>query len=406
MDSDEDDQRMEENIEMAEFVDISRGGKALKDSSGYLYLKASTVLAKDRAYWYCKEKAKMTCAASAVTKLSADIIISKGIHNHPNHLMEIKVRQIEKNKIAAAATLPNAAPRTVFGDITATVMNTAPGSTSFIKSKGALAKKLQRDRVAAKGYPKKPKSFDDLKDIPPQLTKTHCKESFLILNDTVQPDSTEPGAKRLLVYMSETGKEVLAKSEVWYTDGTFKAISGTIFSQVFMVLGQSAVGKVVPCVFALLPDKEKATYKRVAEAIKQQFGDIPIRLKKIMQDYEKGMNLGFQSVFPEAEIEGCDFHFKQVLRRRISSDGLLVLYNMDTRFQSLVHSIWALTFVHPDDVLTAWDSVVREIITDNLADWITDWGDSIKSFLKYLDNQWIGELNARTQESVYILTFY
>ena len=55
--------------------------------------------------------------------------------------------------------------------------------------------------------------------------------------------------------MSDTGRDILAQSTTWYCDGTFKAVSSTLFAQLFIVVGLSAVGRPIPCLFALLPDK-------------------------------------------------------------------------------------------------------------------------------------------------------
>jgi hypothetical protein len=38
--------------------------------------------------------------------------------------------------------------------------------------------------------------------------------------------------KRLLVFMCESGRNVLASSTGWYVDRTFKAAANTLFSQV------------------------------------------------------------------------------------------------------------------------------------------------------------------------------
>jgi hypothetical protein len=95
-----------------------------------------------------------------------------------------------------------------------------------------LARAIQRKRAAVKGYPKKPKSFDEMVNIPGHLTETSDKSPFLILNDTVVPNNSVPNAKRLLVFMSNVGRDILASSTHWYCDGTFKSSAATLFSQV------------------------------------------------------------------------------------------------------------------------------------------------------------------------------
>jgi hypothetical protein len=101
-----------------------------------------------------------------------------------------------------------------------------------MRSHRTIARAIQRKRNAAKGYPKKPKTYDDMATIPQHLTETSDKLPFLVLNETVIPNNTAPGAKRLLVYMSDMGKEILASCNQWYCDGTFKSATGTLFTQV------------------------------------------------------------------------------------------------------------------------------------------------------------------------------
>jgi MULE transposase domain len=155
------------------------------------------------------------------------------------------------------------------------------------------------------------------------------------------------------------------------------------------------VGKAIPCVFALLPDKEKATYLRVADKVLELVGNSEVQT--IMMDYEKGMNAAFRSTFEDATIVGCDFHWKQILRRRLAADGLQLLYNNDTKFNQLVHYIWALSYVPEADVVATWETFIQERLREGFNTWTADWGANIKRFIKYVDSTWIGERNPRTQ---------
>jgi hypothetical protein len=92
------------------------------------------------------------------------------------------------------------------GDISSTIENTAPGSGAFMRAPKAIARAIQRKRAALKGYPKKPKTYDEMVNIPDHLMETSDKSPFLILNDTVVPNNSTPNAKRLLVYMSTVGR--------------------------------------------------------------------------------------------------------------------------------------------------------------------------------------------------------
>lgn len=112
-----------------------------------------------------------------------------------------------------------------------------------------------------KGYPPKAKTYDDLAMVPPQLSTTADKKEFLFFNEKVVETDASPHPKRILLFMSEMGRDLLANSQQWYVDGTFKSAACTLFKQVLMILVKTGTGKVVPVLFGLLPDKEQRTYR-------------------------------------------------------------------------------------------------------------------------------------------------
>jgi hypothetical protein len=131
------------------------------------------------------------------------------------------------------------------------------------------------------------------------LTETADGEKFLILNSTVIPDNNTPNAKRVLVFMSSFGHDILAPCPSCNVDGTFKPSKSTLFTQIAFVYGQTATDRSVPCGFALLPNKEKNTYLRVAEAIKSELqqAEQDIQLMEIKTDFEKGLIGAFGATF-------------------------------------------------------------------------------------------------------------
>jgi hypothetical protein len=104
--------------------------------------------------------------------------------------------------------------------------------------------------------------------------------------------------------------------------------------------------KAMPCVFALLPFKEKVCYTRLADCIKMELLDMPmVEMESIKMDYERGLLNAFIESFPDTAIVGCEIHWKSCPRKRIASDGLIRLYNEGGDFSLLVRYIWALAYV-------------------------------------------------------------
>ena len=73
------------------------------------------------------------------------------------------------------------------------------------------------------------------------------------------------------------------------------------------------------------------------------------------------------------------------------------LYNTDTEFHRLVRYIWALAYVPPEHVVPIWESFIQEKVAAGVSLWKKSHGAEIKSFLKYVDSNWIGELNLKTK---------
>jgi hypothetical protein len=128
--------------------------------------------------------------------------------------------------------------------------------------------------------------------------------------------------------MSNFGCDILASCPSWNVDGTFKPAKSTLFSQIVFVIGQTVTGRSVPCGFALLPNKEKNTYLRVAEAIKSELqqAEQDIQQMEIMTDFEKGLMGAFDATFDQAVVVACDFHWKACILKRLEDDKLMVQY--------------------------------------------------------------------------------
>lgn len=102
-------------------------------------------------------------------------------------------------------------------------------------------------------------------------------------------------------------------------DGTFK-IAPILFSQVFVILG-SRNGGVHPCLYALLPNKNQATYNTLLVEIKNLAPGI--NAGSISVDFEVAIHNAFRTEFPDIEIRGCFFHLIQNMKKQVAAVGLM-----------------------------------------------------------------------------------
>jgi len=102
-------------------------------------------------------------------------------------------------------------------------------------------------------------------------------------------------------------------------DGTFK-IAPFLFSQVFVILG-SRNGGVHPCLYALLPNNNQATYNTLLVEIKNLAPGI--NAGSISVDFEVAIHNAFRTEFPDIEIRGCFFHLIQNMKKQVAAVGLM-----------------------------------------------------------------------------------
>ena len=158
--------------------------------------------------------------------------------------------------------------------------------------------------------------------IPNEFLQTINGNRFLL------HDSCDGDPNRLLIFATNEGLSLLESSDHWFADGTC-SVSPNTFFQVYTV---HAVfhGRVLPCAFALLPNKTQATYDRLfGELATHLNGHVPT---DILFDYEKTAMNSAENVFAGITVTGCFFHLSQNIWRRIRENGLRPLYRNDPDF--------------------------------------------------------------------------
>ena len=87
-------------------------------------------------------------------------------------------------------------------------------------------------------------------------------ENFALADATVDTDERI----RIIIIATEAGFRLLAKSTVWYGDGTF-SIAPVHFYQLYTIHG-IVLGQLLPLVYCLMTKKSKSTYELLFETFK------------------------------------------------------------------------------------------------------------------------------------------
>ncbi|XP_068228079.1 uncharacterized protein [Palaemon carinicauda] len=137
-------------------------------------------------------------------------------------------------------------------------------------------------RIRKKAFPVEANSATDLV-IPNKLKVTHTGERNFLLYDTKTESETlnaefeeEEAQERILAFGSENNLRRLAKSDIWFLDGTFKTCPKQ-FYQIYTI-HYIFQGQILPAVYALLPGKTTQIYSSMLEHLLSVAGAKGIQL--------------------------------------------------------------------------------------------------------------------------------
>ncbi|KAF0987016.1 hypothetical protein HZS_4716, partial [Henneguya salminicola] len=167
----------------------------------------------------------------------------------------------------------------------------------------------------------------------------------VILNGALQQTSTAvlakmPNKDAIRKVIQRRPREWSHLIEKLYVDGTF-SLAPTFFSQIYVIM--AARGEFLrPVLYALIPNKEGRTYRRLFEAIKELWPNL--NPSSISIDFEQAAIGAIRTTFPNCAIHGCLFHLTKNMRRKLSDEGLLRRYNTDHDFALAARMIVTLSF--------------------------------------------------------------
>lgn len=147
----------------------------------------------------------------------------------------------------------------------------------------------------------------------------------------------------------------------------------------------------MPLVYVLCCDKSTATYRRIFEEI--VFLEPAFNPPTIVVDFELATIKAIKQVFPNANIQGCNFHFKKNIIHNLGQNGLKSRYENDVVFAHEVRMLMALGFIPPGQVVQAFEYFERNAETLNVNAQNAD--ENVKSFVtKYFANHYIGKVRS------------
>lgn len=234
-----------------------------------------------------------------------------------------------------------------------------------------IKRTMYTQRSSARGTQKEPKTREEIV-LDEELLQMNDGSTFILVD--------EGSEERMIIFCSEKGKECLRNKQDFFVDGTFKSCSQQ-FGQIYTIhadYGSSDTEtNVYPVVFGLLPNKKKATYVRFFRHVLQEVPEW--NPSHIHVDFEASAIAAIREVLPSVEIQGCYFHFKKCLWRKIQEIGLTCEYRENEEIRLSTQMCAALAFLKTEDVQDGWVEIHSQAPAN----------PKLTRFLDYFIEQWL-----------------
>ena len=255
----------------------------------------------------------------------------------------------------------------------------------------AITLKIQRKRRRVEGYAPEPSTRAGIQ-IPNKfkIVKQGDEEVRFLLHDDAEDENENDEAPndRIIVFATDRMLDELAANDTWMLDGTFK-ISPVLIRQLYtihVVVGNS--GHVFPCVYALLPDKNTATYKRLFEILKS-YRDLQPRT--CIMNFELSAMKALRDAFPGVSVEGCFFHLTQAVWRKVQACGLVPQYRNNAAVREAIKALCVLAFFDTSQTVEVFEELQEE--AEGLGE------EDLVQVYDYFEDTYIGRVGRRHRKA-------
>ena len=254
--------------------------------------------------------------------------LTKSSHNHSEEQKDLIKRRAIVDMKKNVLERPDLSVREVFRNVLESnfaVLETSHGTEEIacaMPTYSNVRTVLSRERSTVR--PPLPEHRRDI-DLAGVWAENKRGEPFLLFDNTYPIVST----RRILGFSTHGDMEILLRAPAIFMDGTFRVVP-SLFAQLY-TLHAYYMGQMFPLLYFLLPDKEKLTYKRMLELLKEYAAThgLPFPPARFHIDYEASALLAIAETFIGVEVKGCNFHYTQAVWRNVQELGLTRFYKSD-----------------------------------------------------------------------------
>jgi hypothetical protein len=312
------------------------------------YVKLKNI---NKVQWKCERvvttKTTARCGGRVTSKGYNEPVIVTTDHNHiPEPKKKGKLEHL--NNIKDLAFKTRDVPRSI---IRSASMKLDNAISSLIPSNDALLSTVKRVRKEKAGYGLNPTCLEEI-NVPDELRYTIVEEGKTP-EEFYWDDSLD--GKRIMIFTTQKNIDMLCEHRNWYIDGTFD-VSPKIYKQ--MVTIHALINnKVLPLVYALLPDKDGTSYVAL---YKMLLGYLKRHPKSINIDFELANIKAIKELFPSTKIYGCFFHFTQNMWKHVQCENKVVEFISGAEYYYLFRALQSLAFVPLEHVDFVFDFIKKK----------------------------------------------
>lgn len=165
----------------------------------------------------------------------------------------------------------------------------------------------------------------------------------------------------------------------FFMDGTFRVVPYGDFSQL-LVIHAAFFEKTFPFVYVLMTRKTEKAYTHVLRCIEDEI--CPLNPSSFMTDYEVAMRNALGSMYPQAKLYGCWFHFCQGVKRHASQiGGFMLAARSNNKAAKAYYELLCLPLLPAEYIQNAFNLIRMENQNQH--------GETFEQFVDYYERQWL-----------------
>ena len=213
---------------------------------------------------------------------------------------------------------------------------------------------------------------------------------FVQFNNSIVDDTKEQSTmERIMGFGNPYLFYYMANSKHLFVDATF-AIAPKPFYQCLVVMSFDETLQIyIPILYILMTNKSQKMYRNALEWIFKLSGR-RVNPHTITCDFEMALINALQGIFPYSKINGCLFHWKQAIKRKL---GSLKLKNEKEIIEHAMvkFSMDILTLIPIDELRSKGIPFVKDTLKDSIHE--IDDINKMKSFWNYFEKFWMSSEN-------------